>query len=89
MLLAAVSMGVPSSFSRYFAPQGEIREEALLNIGIAVLLLLAYGLYLLFSLRTHPGVFASVEGAKEPETPAMKTSNGARRVQSSPWLPLP
>lgn len=65
MLLAAVSMGVPSSFSRYFAPEGTIREEALLNIGIAVLLLLAYALYLLFSLRTHPGVFASVEGAGE------------------------
>ena len=62
MLLAAVSMGVPSSFSRYFAPEGTIREEGLLNIGIAALLLLAYGLYLLFSLRTHPGVFASVEG---------------------------
>jgi Ca2+:H+ antiporter len=62
MLLAAVSMGVPSGFSRYFAPQGTIREEQLLNVGIAVLLLVAYGLYLLFSLRTHPGVFASVEG---------------------------
>src|SRR5439155_2359527 len=42
MLLAAISMGVPSGFSRYFAPQGTIREEGLLNIGIAVLLLSAY-----------------------------------------------
>jgi Ca2+:H+ antiporter len=65
MLLAAVSMGVPSGFSRYFAPQGTIRQEALLNIGIAVLLLLAYALYLLFSLKTHPGAFASVEGGEE------------------------
>jgi len=65
MLLAAVSMGVPSGFSRYFAPQGTIRQEALLNIGIAILLLLAYALYLLFSLRTHPGAFASVEGGEE------------------------
>src|SRR3954453_18589759 len=65
MLLAAVSMGVPSSFSRYFAPQGTIREESLLNTGIAVLLLLAYGLYLVFSLRTHPGSFASVETGGE------------------------
>jgi Ca2+:H+ antiporter len=45
MLLAAVSMGVPSGFSRYFAPQGTIREESLLNVGIAILLLLAYGRY--------------------------------------------
>ena len=65
MLLAAVSMGVPSGFSRYFAPQGTIREEALLNVGIAILLLLAYALYLLFSLKTHPGAFASVEGGGE------------------------
>src|SRR6187200_705374 len=61
MLLAAVSMGVPSAFSRYFAPESTIREEQVLNIGIAVLLLAAYGLYLLFSLKTHPGAFASAE----------------------------
>jgi Ca2+:H+ antiporter len=61
MFLAAVSMVVPSAFSRYFAPEGVIREEQLLNLGIAGLLLLAYGLYLLFSLKTHAGAFASVE----------------------------
>ena len=51
MLLAAMSMGVPSGFSRYFAPDSTIREEQLLNVGIAVMLLLAYGMYLLFSLK--------------------------------------
>ncbi len=61
MLLAAMSMGVPSAFSRYFAPDSTIREEQVLNVGIAVLLLGAYGLYLLFSLKTHPGAFASAE----------------------------
>ena len=65
MLLAAMSMGVPSGFSRYFAPEGVIREEQLLNIGIAVLLLLAYAMYLWFSLRTHPGMFASIEAELE------------------------
>jgi Ca2+/H+ antiporter len=54
-------MGVPSFLSLYFAPQGTVRQEELLNVGIAVLLLLAYGLYLWFSVGTHPGVFASVE----------------------------
>lgn len=67
MLLAAVSMGVPSAFSRYFAPEGTIRQEQSLNVGIAVVLLLAYALYLLFSLKTHPGAFASVETGTEPE----------------------
>ena len=65
MFLAAVSLAVPSSFSRYFAPQGTIRQEQLLNLCIAGLLLLAYGLYLFFSLKTHPGAFASVESQDE------------------------
>ena len=65
MLLAAMSMLVPSGFSRYFAPDNTIREEQLLNVGIAVILLLTYGMYLLFSLKTHPGAFASVEGETE------------------------
>jgi Ca2+:H+ antiporter len=58
-------MGVPSAFSRYFAPEGVVRQEQLLNIGIAIMLLLAYCLYLWFSLKTHPGTFSSVEGAAE------------------------
>lgn len=63
MFLAAVSLAVPSAFSRYFAPEGVIRQEQLLNVGIAVMLLAAYALYLVFSLKTHPGAFASVEEA--------------------------
>jgi len=59
MLLAAVSMAVPSAFSRYFAPNETMRQEQLLNVGVAGALLLAYGLYLLFSLKTPPGWFAS------------------------------
>ena len=61
MLLAAVSLVVPSAFSRYFSPADTIRQEKMLNLGIAALLLLAYGLYLLFSLKTHPKTFASVK----------------------------
>jgi len=61
MFLAAVSMTVPSAFSRVFGPNEVIRQEQLLNIGIAILLLIAYGLYILFSLRTHTSSFASVE----------------------------
>ncbi len=62
MLLAAMSIVVPSTFSRYFAPEHTMREEQLLNIGIAGLLLIAYVFYLLFSLKTHPATFASTEG---------------------------
>jgi Ca2+:H+ antiporter len=62
MLLAVMSLAVPSAFSRYFAPEGTMRQEQLLNLGIAGVLLAAYGLYLLFSLKTHPDAFASVRG---------------------------
>ena len=61
MFLAAVSMTVPSAFSRVLAPNEVIRQEQLLNVGIAVLLLLAYALYILYSLRTHSSLFASLE----------------------------
>ena len=42
MLLAVTSLIVPSSFSRFFAPEGTIRQEQLLNIGIAFVLLAVY-----------------------------------------------
>ena len=65
MLIAVISLIVPSAFSRSFAPESTIRQEQLLNVGIAVALLLAYGLYLVFALKTHPGKFASVDPESE------------------------
>ena len=59
MFLAAVSLMVPSAFSRGFAPNQVIRAESQLNLGIALILLLAYGLYILYSLRTHSTAFSS------------------------------
>jgi Ca2+:H+ antiporter len=72
MLLAAMSLIVPSAFSRAFAPEGEIRQESMLNLGIAGVLLLAYILYLVFSLKTHSTTFESVGGgsAEHHEGPA-------------------
>jgi Ca2+:H+ antiporter len=61
MLISVISLGVPSAFSRFFAPTGTIRQEQLLNVGTAIVLLLAYGLYLVFALKSHPDFFASVD----------------------------
>ena len=84
MLLASVSMIIPSSFSRYFAPGSVIREERLLNVGIAVVLLLAYGLYLWFSLGTHSGEFASAEsGGHEHGSPWSTKRAAATLVAAS------
>ncbi|MBL8746781.1 MAG: cation transporter, partial [Phycisphaerae bacterium] len=66
MLLATVSLAVPSAFSRFLAPDATLPQETSLNIGIACVLLLTYFLYLVFCIKTHPREFAS-EHAAEPE----------------------
>jgi Ca2+:H+ antiporter len=65
MLIAALSLMVPSAFSRFLAPGETVREEALLNVGLAVVLLVAYALYLVFMLKTHPDEFAGEAGAAD------------------------
>jgi Ca2+:H+ antiporter len=68
MLMAVISLAVPSSFSRFFSGSDRIlQEEHSLNLGLAISLLLAYALYLLFMLKTHPGLFASEGGEAHPE----------------------
>jgi Ca2+:H+ antiporter len=59
MLIAVISLMVPSSFSRLFGSGETVRHEQLLNLGTAFVLLGAYALYLLFMLRTHADLFAS------------------------------
>src|SRR3954469_13531267 len=60
MLISAVSLGVPSAFNRFFAPESTVHAEKLVNLGTAFVLLLAYALYLVFLLKTHPDYFESV-----------------------------
>jgi Ca2+:H+ antiporter len=64
MLISAISLGVPSAFNRFFSPEATIREEKIVNLGTAFVLLAAYGLYLVFLLKTHPDFFKSVAGEK-------------------------
>jgi Ca2+:H+ antiporter len=65
MLISAISLGVPSAFNRFFSPAGTLREEKLVNVGTAIVLLAAYGLYLVFLLRTHPEFFKSIAPASD------------------------
>lgn len=67
MLIAAISLMVPSSFSRFFGAGETIHEEALLNVGLAVVLLAAYALYLVFMLGTHPDFFKAESGEEAHE----------------------
>src|SRR6478736_463912 len=65
MLISAASLGVPSAFNRFFSPENTIREEKLVNVGTAIVLLIAYGLYLVFMLKTHPDFFKSVTAKRK------------------------
>ncbi len=69
MLTAVISLVVPSTFNRFFAAQAAPRQEELLNLGMAVVLLVAYALYLVFMLKTHPEFFSSAVAAAEHEEP--------------------
>ena len=59
MFMAVISLSVPSSFNSIFGAQDVLRQESMLNIGLAIVLLLGYGLYLFFMIKTHPEFFKS------------------------------
>ena len=66
MLLATLSLLVPSTFHRILG-DGSPSHGAKLDIGVAVVLLTAYALYLVFMLRTHPETFAEVTASAETD----------------------
>ena len=59
MLLAAISMAIPSAFHRFFGAQQGIPHSSALDTSVALVLLLTYGLYLVYQLRTHKEAFAA------------------------------
>ena len=73
MLIAVISLVVPSAFSRFFSSEATMRQEQFLNLGMAFVLLIAYGLYLLFLLKTHPKFFPPRAVRKKT---SMRASNG-------------
>jgi len=65
MLIAAVSLAVPSAFHRLGVPEASLPQETQLNLLIAIILLAAYALYLVFLMKTHPDYFVSAAAAAE------------------------
>ena len=68
LFLATVALVIPSAI----APADTEAKAAFsqtLSVGMSVLLIVAYGLGLLFSLKTHAELFSSAEHAEEGETP--------------------
>ena len=64
MLLAVITLIVPGAFEGYFSVAQFTPHVLSLNTALAVLLLVTYGLYLLFMLKTHSHVFKSAKGVE-------------------------
>jgi Ca2+:H+ antiporter len=60
LLMATVALLAPSAVADLDLAQGEAVMQKL-SVGLAILLMVAYGLGLLFSLKTHKELFASAE----------------------------
>ena len=61
MLLAVISMAIPSSFHRFFGAEQGFLHSGVLDTSVALVLLVTYGLYLVHQLRTHKEAFAQAE----------------------------
>jgi Ca2+:H+ antiporter len=68
LFLSAVALLVPSAVDATDSAAGNAFIQKL-SVGLSVLLIVAYGLDLLFSLKTHRDLFRSVEHAEDGEEP--------------------
>src|SRR6187401_1311098 len=67
LFLATVALLVPSFLAEAEASAKEVKFTQTLSLGLAVLLIVTYGLGLLFSLKTHRDVFSSAPHAHADE----------------------
>ncbi|PVE23545.1 calcium/proton exchanger [Microvirga sp. KLBC 81] len=65
MVLAWISLALPSAFHRAFEAESHLGLHATLDLVVAVVLLGLYGLFLLYSLRTHPETFTELNAPEE------------------------
>ena len=67
MMIAVISLMVPSLYHNFLASEDTRQTENTLNIILAIILLAGYLLYLVFMLKTHPDFFKSQPGHAEEE----------------------
>jgi Ca2+:H+ antiporter len=65
MMIAVLSLIVPSAFNRFFGTAEFAEAENSLNIFLSIALLAAYGLYLVFMLKTHADFFTNGSSHEE------------------------
>jgi Ca2+:H+ antiporter len=68
LFLATIALLVPSAVATADSPASAAYNQQL-SVGLSVLLIVAYGLGMLFSLKTHRELFASAEHADDGEAP--------------------
>lgn len=67
MMVAIISLMVPAAFHRLSANETISENEYALNVGLSITLLIAYALYLVFMLITHPDFFRNTDNKTEEE----------------------
>jgi Ca2+:H+ antiporter len=67
MVLAWISLALPSAFHRALDAEPHLGVHATLDLVVAVVLLGLYGLFLLYSLRTHPETFIELNAPAADE----------------------
>jgi len=67
MVLAWISLALPSAFHRSLGPEPYEAEHATIDLVVAIVLLCLYGLFLLYSLRTHPETFTELNAPQSGE----------------------
>lgn len=73
MLIAVISLTIPSGFHILTVEKGATENENMLNVYLAIVLLIGYVLYLFFMIKTHADFFKS-EGGGHQETHEEKWS---------------
>lgn len=68
LFLATIALIIPSAISKADSAADTAFTQHL-SIGLSILLIVAYGLGMLFSLKTHRELFGSAEHGEEGETP--------------------
>src|SRR5262245_21090590 len=68
LFLATVALLIPSAVSHADSTQADSFVQKL-SVGLSVLLIVAYGLGLVFSLKTHRDIFGSAEHGESEEAP--------------------
>jgi Ca2+:H+ antiporter len=65
MLITVICLAGPGAFESLFGAEAAGLRSDALSIGLAVMLLALYALYLIFMLKTHPELFVSKGGGPE------------------------